>query len=131
MQVAALCAVKRGAGRLFGGLVLRNGCPLCEAANVGEELEPCKRVAGAEAPPGHGFSTECVRNYPTMARDLVWLENDTFAAWGCEECRWIIPGRRVSGKPPLEVKEAFDKHECAKFPAYPTKQERKPKNTDQ
>ena len=53
-----------------------------------------------------------------MARELVWLENFTFAAWGCSTCAWIFPnpGEAVSGKPQANVKEAFDKHECAKFP---------------
>ena len=53
-----------------------------------------------------------------MARELVWLEDSSFAAWGCKECNWIIPnpGSTVSGKPPAKVLEAFDKHECAMFP---------------
>jgi len=53
-----------------------------------------------------------------MARELIWLENFTFAAWGCSACAWIFPnpGEPVSGRPPAKVKEPFDKHECAKFP---------------
>jgi hypothetical protein len=53
-----------------------------------------------------------------MARELIWLENTSFAAWGCAACDWIVPnpGPTFSGKPPLQVKEAFNKHECAKFP---------------
>jgi hypothetical protein len=51
-----------------------------------------------------------------MGRKLVWLENSTFAAWGCEDCAWIMPPRKVSGEPTNEVQEAFNKHECAKFP---------------
>src|ERR1700690_2341453 len=57
-----------------------------------------------------------VRNFPIMGRELVWLENADFAAWGCAACAWITPGRRVSGKPTFAVKEAFNKHECANFP---------------
>ena len=35
-----------------------------------------------------------------MARNLVWLENFSFAAWGCAECSWITPslGVTLSGK---------------------------------
>ena len=51
-----------------------------------------------------------------MARKLVWLENNTFAAWGCDACGWIVPSLRLSGKPPHAVKEDFEKHRCAKFP---------------
>jgi hypothetical protein len=25
-----------------------------------------------------------------MARELLWLENNNFAAWGCSECYWIV-----------------------------------------
>jgi hypothetical protein len=51
-------------------------------------------------------------------RMLIWLENSTFAAWGCAACNWIVPNPGVapSGGPPTEVLEAFDQHECAKFP---------------
>jgi hypothetical protein len=60
-----------------------------------------------------------------MARELIWLENSTFAAWGCTGCAWIIsnPEPAVSGKPPATVKETFDKHECAKFPRKPLPRE--------
>ena len=52
-----------------------------------------------------------------MARALVWLENSTFAAWGCEACGWIMPKpRSVSDTPPAEVKEAFNKHEVSETP---------------
>jgi hypothetical protein len=53
-----------------------------------------------------------------MARELIWLEDFNFAAWGCSECAWILPnpGATVSGKPPAKAKEAFDNHECGKFP---------------
>jgi hypothetical protein len=63
-----------------------------------------------------------------MARALVRLEDTTFAAWGCEDCAWIMPGGRESGKPPLAVKEAFNKHECAKFPRF-SESRAKPKPT--
>jgi|HubBroStandDraft_4_1064222.scaffolds.fasta_scaffold28595_3 hypothetical protein len=58
------------------------------------------------------------QNIPIMARALVWLEDSTFAAWGCNECGWITPSGRQSGETPPAVKEAFNKHECAKFPRF-------------
>jgi hypothetical protein len=60
-------------------------------------------------------------SHKKMARELVWLENSTFAAWGYSACAWLVPnpGATVSGKPPADVKDAFDKHECAKFPRVP------------
>jgi hypothetical protein len=50
-----------------------------------------------------------------MARELIWLEDSTFAAWGCSQCGWIVTnaGITAAGKPPARVKDAFDKHECA------------------
>jgi|HubBroStandDraft_2_1064218.scaffolds.fasta_scaffold21352_5 hypothetical protein len=52
-----------------------------------------------------------------MAKELVWLEDTHFAAWGCEACAWIMLGRGVvSSKPGSTIREAFDKHECANFP---------------
>jgi hypothetical protein len=51
-----------------------------------------------------------------MARELVWLENSTFTAWGCTACGWIVPGTNERGKPSLAVKTAFNKHDCAKYP---------------
>jgi len=62
-----------------------------------------------------------------MARELVWLENSTFAAWGCTECDWIIPnpGRAVSDEPSAKVKEAFHQHKCAEFPRVRTAEKRK------
>jgi hypothetical protein len=51
-----------------------------------------------------------------MAKELVWLENAHFADWGCEACAWIMPGRRIFGKPSSTIREAFNKHHCAKFP---------------
>jgi hypothetical protein len=59
-----------------------------------------------------------VRTSRIMARALLRLEDDTFAAWACGECAWIVPGGRESGKPLLAVKEGFDKHECAKYPRF-------------
>jgi hypothetical protein len=62
-----------------------------------------------------------------MARELVWLENSTFAAWGCPECNWILPnpGRGVSDKPSARVKEEFDQHKCAEFPRVHTAEKHK------
>jgi hypothetical protein len=53
-----------------------------------------------------------------MARELVWRENSSFAAWGCKACGWIMTdsGPTPAGRPLNQVKEAFDKHECSKFP---------------
>ena len=51
-----------------------------------------------------------------MARQLVFLEKSSFAAWGCDGCNWIVPGHMESGKPSLAVKEAFNNHDCAQFP---------------
>jgi hypothetical protein len=53
-----------------------------------------------------------------MPRALIWLENSTFAAWGCEACGWIMRGLRptAANAPPLNVNEAFNKHDCAKYP---------------
>jgi hypothetical protein len=38
-----------------------------------------------------------VANY-SMARELIWWENNQFAAWGCGACNWVLvsPGQRVS-----------------------------------
>jgi len=54
----------------------------------------------------------------SMPRELVWLENGTFAAWGCGACGWIMPNPRSASSdvPSAEVKEAFNKHECQKHP---------------
>jgi len=51
-----------------------------------------------------------------MPRELVWLENTIFAAWGCAACNWILPnaGRVPSDKPTPEVQAAFDTHTCTK-----------------
>jgi hypothetical protein len=53
-----------------------------------------------------------------MARELVWLENGTFAAWGCSECYWIVVPPKRSEKPSAQVKHAFNSHNCALFPRY-------------
>jgi len=55
-----------------------------------------------------------------MARELVWLENNSFAAWGCSECHWLVvnPETKRSETPPLTVKDAFKKHDCATFPRF-------------
>lgn len=54
-----------------------------------------------------------------MARELIWLENISFAAWGCSVCDWLIPNPGpplVGDRPPAKVKEAFAKHKCADYP---------------
>jgi hypothetical protein len=57
-----------------------------------------------------------------MARELDWLENSNFAAWGCAACGWIIPNPSTTpfGKPSVQVKEAFNQHKCSKFPRRPS-----------
>jgi hypothetical protein len=64
-----------------------------------------------------------------MARDLVWLERFSFAAWGCSACGWIIPtGPAVSAKAPGPVRAAFAKHSCSEFPRFiPLKEKRPPR----
>jgi hypothetical protein len=54
------------------------------------------------------------------AKELIWLENNDFAAWCCESCGWVMvpPPSSVSDNPPTEVTVVFDKHECAKFPRH-------------
>jgi hypothetical protein len=61
-----------------------------------------------------------------MARELVWLENRAFVAWGCGACDWIIsdPALSSSDIPSREVKEAFNQHQCEEYPRKPTR--RKP-----
>ena len=58
-----------------------------------------------------------VGNYP-MPRELIWLENRAFVAWGCTACGWIIsnPPSSSSNVPSREVKEAFNKHKCEEHP---------------
>jgi hypothetical protein len=62
-----------------------------------------------------------------MDRDLVWLENQSFAAWGCSTCGWITPRRPVAAtKASAPVCAAFAKHNCAEFPRYISPRERRP-----
>jgi hypothetical protein len=53
-----------------------------------------------------------------MARKLIWIEKGSFAAWGCNACSWLLPNQSplVAGRPPLEVKNDFNRHGCDKFP---------------
>jgi len=55
------------------------------------------------------------KNVP-MPRELLWLEN-TLCGLG-SACAWIIAHslHETSGRQSVEVKEAFNKHECEKFP---------------
>lgn len=67
-----------------------------------------------------------------MSRELVWLENPSFAAWGCSACDWIVPNnisRAREPEPSTEVREAFRKHECAKFPHRSTTEKRPPRSS--
>jgi|HubBroStandDraft_6_1064221.scaffolds.fasta_scaffold25895_5 hypothetical protein len=66
---------------------------------------------------------------PIMARELVWLENISFAAWGCSACNWILMpslGPIPSGKPSTATREAFDRHDCAKYPRHPSASAKRP-----
>jgi hypothetical protein len=70
-----------------------------------------------------------VASHRIMARELVWLEDNTFAAWGCGACNWVLANSGQLAKPSTQVKGAFDKHECAKFPRVQlTGRVRPPKN---
>jgi hypothetical protein len=63
-----------------------------------------------------------------MSRDLVWLENYSFTAWGCAACSWIMPnvGLSLSGKASTTIRAAFDKHDCKKFPRHISAKEKRP-----
>jgi hypothetical protein len=63
-----------------------------------------------------------------VAKKLVWLEKQSFAAWGCEGCNWIFQNVRatVSRKPSRPALEAFAKHDCVKFPRYSSATEKRP-----
>ena len=63
-----------------------------------------------------------------MARELVWLENYSFAAWGCAACSWLRPnlGLKLSGKAPPAIRAAFHKHDCRKFPRHNSPREKRP-----
>ncbi len=52
-----------------------------------------------------------------MVRELVWLENETFAAWGCRGCTWIVSGGGpIPVRAPATIQQAFDQHQCVDFP---------------
>jgi len=70
--------------------------------------------AGCEGPEGI-LRLDYGKNVP-MPRELLWLEN-TLCGLG-SACAWIIAPslHETSGRPSVEVKEAFNKHECEKFP---------------
>jgi hypothetical protein len=53
-----------------------------------------------------------------MARELIWLEDRSFAAWACNACRWITlnPNPASPGKTSEKVLGAFNLHDRAKFP---------------
>jgi hypothetical protein len=58
--------------------------------------------------------------------DALAEPTSTFAAWGCSACSWIEPGFKVGGKPPLTIKTAFNKHDCAKYPRHTDAAPKKP-----
>jgi hypothetical protein len=62
-----------------------------------------------------------------MSRNLVWLEDYSFAAWGCAACSWITPNvGRTLGKAPTAIRAAFEKHDCKKFPRCLSLTEKRP-----
>jgi hypothetical protein len=63
-----------------------------------------------------------------MGRDLVWLEDYSFAAWGCAACIWIAPNLSLtrSGKASTAIRAAFDRHDCKKFPRHISTNEKRP-----
>jgi hypothetical protein len=63
-----------------------------------------------------------------MARDLVWLENYSFAAWGCSACSWIEPHLRLtqSVEASAAIRATFSKHDCKKFPRHISPSEKRP-----
>jgi hypothetical protein len=66
-----------------------------------------------------------------MARALVWLENSTFAAWGCKACNWILRGLgpTAAGKPSEEIQQAFDEHDCSRFPRVIDSKAKRPRDS--
>lgn len=62
-------------------------------------------------------------------RELLWLENPSFAAWGCSACSWIEPNPEynVTGKPSSTTRAAFDEHDCKNFPRYVAQGQRRPR----
>jgi hypothetical protein len=62
-----------------------------------------------------------------MAKDLVWLENHSFAAWGCSGCAWVMPtSPTVSAKKSAPARAAFTQHDCKKFPRYISPKDKRP-----
>jgi hypothetical protein len=63
-----------------------------------------------------------------MARDLVWLESHSFAAWGCAACAWIKPNFDLTlyRKASTAIRAAFNKHDCKNFPRHISLREKLP-----
>jgi len=62
-----------------------------------------------------------------MAKDLVWLENHSFSAWGCSGCAWIMPTRpALSAKKSAPARAAFARHDCKDFPRYISPKDKRP-----
>ena len=52
-------------------------------------------------------------------KELVWIFDTTFVAWGCKGCEWQSPVEPRLGfwKTPSDgVRAAFDRHECVGYP---------------
>jgi hypothetical protein len=57
-----------------------------------------------------------------MVRNLLWLENPTFAA-----CGWIMPSRPpIAAKASAPVRATFAEHDCEKFPRHVSSKEKRP-----
>jgi hypothetical protein len=61
----------------------------------------------------------------TMSRQMVWIEKERFAGWGCSECAWVFnPSGAPAGKSYDEMMEIFEStrdkeftvHVCANHP---------------
>jgi hypothetical protein len=65
-----------------------------------------------------------------MPRELTWLEDSTFAAWGCSECKWIRPSLGTD-KPSAKVLEGFQQHDCLEFPPHKLPSHKRPSSTVQ
>jgi len=62
-----------------------------------------------------------------MPRNLIWLHNYSFAAWGCAACSWIMPSfdSTLSGRVSASIRAAFDKHDCKSFPRHVSPKEKR------
>lgn len=54
---------------------------------------------------------------PRKSRELVWIFEGRFVAWGCKACAWLRPRSHQpeSGDSFREVREAFNSHDCKEY----------------